>query len=199
MTILYVVNDKLYVNITNRCPCACIFCIRNNGDSAYGSDSLWLDNEPTEQQIIDEFSKYNLSEYKEIVFCGFGEPLERVDTVVNVGKYLKSITQTPIRVNTNGLSDLINDKPTAHLLKDVIDVVSISLNAGSAEEYLRVTQPCFGLKAFDDMLKFAMECKQYVPKVMFSVVDVITKDEINRCKDISHRMGIELRIRKYDA
>ena len=199
MTILYVVEDKLYVNITNRCPCACIFCIRNNGDGAYGSDSLWLDNEPTDEQIIADFEKYDLSKYKEIVFCGYGEPLERLDTIVNVGKYLKTITKTPLRINTNGLSDLINEKPTAQYLKDVIDIVSISLNAGTPDEYLRVTQPCFGIKSFEAMLKFAEDCKKAVPRVLFTVVDVISKDEINRCKALASKMGIELRIRKYDG
>lgn len=199
MTILYVVEDKLYVNITNRCPCACIFCIRNNGDGAYGSDSLWLDNEPTDEQIIADFEKYDLSKYKEIVFCGYGEPLERLDTIVNVGKYLKTITKTPLRINTNGLSDLINEKPTAQSLKDIIDIVSISLNAGTPDEYLRVTQPCFGIKSFEAMLKFAEDCKKAVPRVLFTVVDVISKDEINRCKALASKMGIELRIRKYDG
>lgn len=199
MTILYVVGDKLYVNITNRCPCACIFCIRNNSDGAYGSDSLWLDNEPTDQQIITEFEKYDLTQYREIVFCGYGEPLERLDTILEVGRHLKTITKTPLRINTNGLSDLIHERPTAQDLKGIIDIVSVSLNAGTPSEYLRVTQPSFGCKSFEAMLKFAEDCKKYVPKVIFTVVDVISKDEINRCRELSGKMGIDLRVRKYDG
>ncbi len=199
MTILYIVEDKLYVNITNRCPCACIFCIRNNGDGAYGSDSLWLENEPSDEKITEEFGKYDLSKFREIVFCGFGEPMERLDTIVNVGKYLKSVTKTPLRINTNGLSDLINEKTTAQELEGIIDTVSISLNAGTPEEYQRVTQPCFGIKSFEAMLKFANDCKRFVPKVIFTVVDVISKEEIARCRELSAKMGIELRVRKYNS
>ncbi|MEG0615392.1 MAG: TIGR04100 family radical SAM protein [Oscillospiraceae bacterium] len=199
MTILYTVGKKIYVNITNRCPCNCTFCIRNNGDGAYGSDSLWLEHEPSFEEVVAEFSKYNLSDFVEIVFCGFGEPLERIEDVSRLGKYLKTITKTPIRINTNGLSDLIHEKPTASLLDGAIDIVSISLNAGTKAGYLEVTRPSFGEKSFDAMLKFAEDCKKFVPNVMFTVVDVISKEEISSCKEISEKLGIPLRIRKYDA
>lgn len=199
MTILYVVKDKLYVNITNRCPCNCTFCIRNNGDGAYGSDSLWLETEPTEEQIIAEFGKYDLSAYREIVFCGYGEPMERAEVLVNVSKWLKTVTKTPLRINTNGLSDLINGKPTAKMLSEVMDIISISLNAPTAGEYNEVSRPKFGMDSFPALLKFAEECKKYAPKVMFSVVDVITKEQIARCQELSDKMGIELRVRAYDS
>ncbi len=198
MTILYEIENKLYINLTNKCPCDCIFCIRNNGDGAYGSDSLWLEKDPTAQQTIDELKRKQLDNYEEIIFCGFGEPLEALDVLLEVAEYLKSVTKTPVRINTNGLSDIINGKPTAHLLEGLIDIVSISLNAGSENEYLRVTQPCFGKQSFQSMLKFAEDCKKYVPKVKFSVVDVISQEEIAKCKEISKNLGIELRVRKYD-
>lgn len=199
MTILYPVGDKLYVNLTNRCPCACTFCIRNNGDGAYGSGSLWLENEPTEAQVLEEFNKFDLGKYREIVFCGFGEPTERLDAVVSIGKYLKAATRIPVRLNTNGLSDLIHERPTACELEGAVDTVSVSLNAGSPAEYLRVTQPCFGPKSYDAMLKFASDCKKYVPRVLFTVVDVIGKEEVARCRELSAKLGIELRVRKYDS
>lgn len=198
MTILYEIGDKLYLNLTNKCPCDCIFCIRNNGEGAYGSDSLWLENDPTAEQTIAELSQKDLDSYSEIIFCGYGEPLEALDVLIEVAKYLKANTKTKIRINTNGLSDLIHGKPTAHLLKGLIDIASISLNAGSESEYMRVTQPCFGKQSFEAMLKFAEECKGIIPKVIFSVVDVIPPEEIEQCKEISKNMGIPLRIRKYD-
>ena len=198
MTILYEIENSLYLNITNKCPCECIFCIRNNGEGAYGSDSLWLEKEPTASQTIDELKEKDLDSYKEIIFCGFGEPLEALDVLLEVSKFLKENTKTPIRINTNGLSDLIHGKATAHLLEGLIDVVSISLNAGSISEYLCVTQPCFGKPSFEAMLKFAEECKKYVKKVKFSLVDVISPEEIKLSQDIADKMGIELRIRKYE-
>ncbi len=199
MTILYEVGKNLYINITNRCPCACVFCIRNNGEGAYGSDSLWLEREPSDDEIISELGKTDLSKYNEIVFCGFGEPLERLETVVKVGKYLKSVSKTPVRLNTNGLSDLIHQRPTAKELEGAVDIVSVSLNAGSAEEYFKVTRPRFGIGSFDALIKFAKDCKNYVPKVVFTVVDVIPEEEIEKCRGISRDTGIELKIRKYNS
>lgn len=199
MTILYEVEKNLYLNLTNKCPCDCIFCIRNNGDSAYGSDSLWLEKDPTAEQVISELKEKNLNSYKEIIYCGFGEPLEALDVLIEVSKYLKASTKTPIRLNTNGLSDLIHGKPTAHLLKGLVDIVSISLNAGSESEYNRVSQPSFGNPSFKAMLKFAEECKTFIPTVSFSVVNIISTEEIDKCKEISEKMGIKLRIRKYEG
>jgi len=198
MTILYEIENKLYINLTNKCPCDCVFCIRNNNDGAYGSDSLWLEKDPTAEQTTAELSQKDLDSYKEIVFCGFGEPLEALDVLISVSEFLKSKTKTPIRINTNGLSDLIHGKPTAHLLEGLVDIISISLNAGSVSEYMRITQPSFGKPSFEAMLKFAEDCKKYIKTVKFSVVDVISPEEIQLCKGISQRMGIKLRVRKYD-
>ena len=199
MTILYEVNNKAYLNITNKCPCACVFCIRNNGDGAYGSDSLWLEHEPDFEEIKAAIDEADIQKYSEIVFCGYGEPTEKLDLLLKTADYIKSLCDIPIRINTNGLSDLINNKPTAQLLKNRADIVSISLNASNPEEYAKVSNSCFGGKSFDALLKFAEGCKKTVPKVIFTVVDVISEEEIERCKELSNRMGIELRVRKYDS
>ncbi|MFA5658561.1 MAG: TIGR04100 family radical SAM protein [Oscillospiraceae bacterium] len=198
MTILYEIGNKLYLNLTNKCPCDCIFCIRNNGDGAYGSDSLWLENDPTAEQVISELKMKDLNSYEEIVFCGFGEPFEALEILLEAARFLKTVTAMPLRINTNGLSDMIHQRPTAQLLEGIIDVVSVSLNAGSEEEYLRVTRPSFGKKAFEAMIKFAVDCKKYVGKVVFSVVDILPEKELELCRKISDETGIPLRIRKYD-
>ena len=197
-TILYEIDNKLYLNLTNKCPCDCIFCIRNNGDGAYGSDSLWLQNDPTAENTIDELKEKDLNKYEEIIFCGYGEPMEALDVLLEVAKYLKSVTKTPLRINTNGLSDLIHGKPTANLLEGLIDVVSISLNAGTESEYLRVTQPSFGKPSFEAMQKFIIDAKKYVPLVKTTVVNVISKEEIELAKQLAKKLDVELRIREYD-
>ena len=196
MTILYEVGEGLYVNLTNKCPCACTFCIREEGDGAYGSDSLWLQHEPSYEEIIEAFNKVDLAKYKEIVFCGYGEPLTRVDTIVEVCDYIHSVCDLKIRVNTNGLGDLIHGKAIEPLLKGKIDVVSISLNAPNAEDYVKVTRPRFGLKSFEAMLHFASECKQYVPEVVFTVVDCIPKEQIEASRKIAEEIGVSFRIRE---
>lgn len=198
MTILYEVGNNLYVNITNKCPCACTFCIRKNGDGAYGSDSLWLDHEPSEAEIIAEFDKRNLGDYSQIVFCGYGEPLQRADLLVKICRYLKGKNSPPIRINTNGLADLINHKSVAPMLKDCVDIVSISLNAGTEKGYCEVTRPSFK-GAYDAMLRFAEDCKKYVPQIMFTVVDVISPEEIELARQRAESMNIKFRVRKYDC
>ena len=199
LTFVYAVHDNLYINLTNRCPCRCTFCIRQFGDGAYGSDSLWLEREPSCEEIFAEFDKYDLSEYSEIVFCGYGEPMERAEDVSFIGKELKKrYPEIKIRLNTNGLSDKIHSKSTAYLLEDAVDIVSISLNSGNSEDYMKVTRPKWE-DSFNAMLKFAEDCKKYVPQVMFTVVDVISEKEINDSKAVSERLGIPLRIRKYDT
>ena len=66
MTISYEVGSNLYLNLTNKCPCSCTFCIRNHADGAYGSDPLWLAHEPTWDEIIMNLRKRDLKKYKEI-------------------------------------------------------------------------------------------------------------------------------------
>lgn len=198
LTFVYKVHGNLYVNLTNKCPCACTFCIRNNGDGAYGSDSLWLEREPTAAEVIEAVAGYNEDSYDEIVFCGYGEPTEKLDVLLEVAKELKSRYKKIVRLNTNGLGSRINGKNIAPLLGDAVDIVSVSMNAGSSEEYNRLCRPKWD-DGFDEMLHFASECKKYVPKVMFSVVDVIPAEEIERCRSIADRLGIYLRVRKYDS
>lgn len=199
MTILYPVGEHLYVNLTNRCPCSCTFCIRQNGDGAYGSDSLWLEHEPDLEEVKAAFSAWKLSEFTELVFCGYGEPTEALLLLCEAARYAKSLPDCPpIRLNTNGLSDLIHKVPTAHYLQGLIDTVSISLNAGTEAEYLAVTRPKWQ-NAFSAMQKFAVDCKQYVSRVMFTVVDVIPKEEIDAAQAVADSLGIPLRVRKYDS
>lgn len=198
MTILYEVGNNLYVNITNRCPCACTFCIRNNGDGAYGSDSLWLDREPTLEEVISAFKQRDLSKYNEVVFCGYGEPLERIDIVVQTCKYLRENSNCKIRINTNGLANLIHNRNVIPELKDCFDTISISLNAGCEESYLKVTRPKFKEGSYHAMLDFARQCKSIAPRVVFSVVDVISKKEIELSQSVADTLGIPLRVRKYD-
>lgn len=199
MTITYPVTTGLYVNITNRCPCACTFCIRNKKDHVFESDSLWLEREPTVQEICDSLDTWDLAKYEEVVFCGFGEPTERLYDLLEVAKYIKSKSDIRIRINTNGLADLIWEKSTAPKLKGLIDAVSISLNATNKEDYLEVVRPKFGIESFDAMLQFTKDCTEYVPSVMMTVVDVVTtKEEQEKCREICESVGAIFRVRPYN-
>lgn len=200
MTISYEVGNNLYLNLTNKCPCACTFCIRNSADGAYGSDPLWLEHEPTIEEIMAELNSRDLDKYTEIVFCGYGEPTCRLDTVIAVADELKARPSCPLlRINTNGLSDLINGKPTAESLCNVMDIISISLNAGTKDEYMKVTRPKYP-EAFEAMQKFTSDCvKTNSAQVIMSVVDVIPPEQIQASREIAEKIGAVLRIRSYES
>ena len=199
MTILYEVHTGLYVNLTNKCPCRCTFCLRQekNSKSLYGD--LWLEREPSVEEIIEEFKKRDLSKYTEIVFCGFGEPTQRLYDVFEVCDFLRTITDLPIRINTNGMADLIHKKPTAEDFKGRIDVVSISLNTPNKERFYELTQNIFGPDAFDAIIKFSGDVKPYVKEVVLSTVSTtITEAEEKECARIADELGVTYRIRPFE-
>ena len=154
MTITYPVHNGIYVNMTNRCPCACTFCLRKQSDHVYGSDSLWLEREPTVEEVCESIDKWDLSKYSEIVFCGYGEPTMRLDDLLKVAAYIKSKSNIPLRINTNGLADLIAGEKVAHKLEGLIDTVSVSLNATNKEDYFKLVRPKFGIDSYAAMLTF---------------------------------------------
>ena len=200
MTITYAGRNSIYVNMTNRCPCACTFCLRHNKDYVFNSDSLWLDREPTVEEVCESIKAWDLQKYEEIVFCGYGEPTERLPDLLEVAKFIRANSNIHIRINTNGLADLIWNKSTAPMLKGLIDSVSISLNAINKEEYLKVVRPKFGIGSYDAMLKFTKECTEYVPSVVMTVVDVVTsKQEQEACRQICQSVGATLRIRPFEG
>ena len=200
MTITYPVNKGLYINMTNRCPCSCTFCLRHNADGVYGSDSLWLDREPTVQEVCDSVDTWDLSQFSEVVFCGYGEPTERLEDLLLVAKHIKAKGNIPIRINTNGLADLIWEKQTAPELKGLVDTVSISLNTPSKEDYLKVVRPKFGAQSYDAMLRFAKDCTANVPNVVMTVVDVVTsQEEQEQCRKICEGIGAKLRVRPFEG
>lgn len=199
MTVTYEGRNAIYVNITNRCPCACVFCLRHNKDHVFNADSLWLEREPTVKEICDSIDAWELTKYDELVFCGYGEPTERLDDLLAVAAYVKERGNVKIRINTNGLADLIHGEKTARKLKGLIDTVSISLNATNKEDYLRLVRPKFGIGSYDAMLSFAKDCTEYVPEVVMTVVDVVTsKEEQEKSRKICESIGATLRIRPYE-
>ena len=196
--ILYEYGDQLYVNLTNRCPCRCDFCIRGKTDGLGTADSLWLDHDTSAQEVIAALEGRELARYQEVVFCGYGEPFCALEVLLKVCRWLREHTRLRTRINTNGLGDLIHGKKVAPLLKGHVDVVSISLNAPNAEEYNAVTRPKFGIKSFDAMLQFAKDCKQEGIDTRLTVVDVIGKEAVEQSQKLADSIGIPLRVRVYE-
>ena len=204
MTIIYPEYNGLYINLTNRCPCACTFCIRQKsiGAEFENVDTLWLEREPTAQEVIaaikEEADTDRFKTYKEIVFCGYGEPTEALDVMLEVAAFIKANFTLPVRLNTNGLGDLVNNKPIAPLLAGKIDVVSISLNSSDPKIYESVVRPKFKEKAFPAMLEFARQAASAGIKVtMSTVATTITKEDEEKCTRLCTELGVTHRVRKY--
>lgn len=199
MTITYEGRNSIYINMTNRCPCACTFCLRHNDDHVFNSGSLWLEREPSVKEVCNSLDTWDLSKYDEVVFCGYGEPTERLDDLLQVAAYVRSKSNVSIRINTNGLADLIAKEKVAHKLYGLIDTVSISLNATNKDDYFKIVRPKFGIDSYDAMLDFTRDCTKYVPNVIMTVVDVVTsKEEQEKSKEICKLVGATLRIRPYE-
>ncbi len=195
MTITYAVGNSLYINITNRCSNACDFCVRSHGEELYGD--LWLDREPTKEEILSDILARNLSAYDELVFCGFGEPTERLDDMLWVCRKVKAEKDVKIRLNTNGHADLINGRDTTPEFEGCFDSVSISLNCADAKSYQAVCHSRYGEESFDALITFAANLKKYVPSVKFSVVrGSIPDKDIDICQTIADNAGIPLRVRE---
>lgn len=197
MTIFYKFDGKMYINITNGCPCDCVFCIRKNGDSIEDNDSLWLEHEPSFEEICAAFERFDKAGIEEAVFCGYGEPTVRADMLLKTAEYIKANSAMKIRVNTNGLVRLIHKGFDVTRFKGVVDSFSISLNAPNAKRYNDVTRPSFGKAAFDEMLKFSADVRDLGIKTSFTVVDVISDEEISECEKLAADMKIPLRVRGY--
>jgi TatD family-associated radical SAM protein len=186
------------VNLTNRCPCACTFCLRKNAEGVYGSDSLWLEREPSTEEVVADLGKWDFSKFREVVFCGYGEPTERLDVLLAAAAQLKARDPSlRVRVNTNGLSDLVNGRPTAALFSGKVDCLSISLNTDDPAEYLALCRPSFGAAAYPAMLAFARDAAKAVPEVVMTVVGEPVTDTAKqaRCRAVAESLGARLRVR----
>ena len=193
---LYALDGNLYVNLTNKCSNGCDFCVRNERDSYYGHN-LWLRNgDPTVDKVIAAANGMDLSKYKEVVFCGFGEPTYKVNEMVQLCDFFHGKGMTT-RLNTNGQGNLINKRDIVPDLKGKLDLVNISLNFSCAEKYQPVCRSQFGLSGFEGILEFARQCRRNDVNCRFSIVDCIGEDEVEACKRLAESMHIPLYIRDY--
>lgn len=193
-TYVYKVDDNLYINLTNRCSNRCEFCVRYYDKPVYGD--LWIGHEPTAQEVIDILDKcYNLADYREIVFCGFGEPTYRFDAIEKISEYIHS-KGAKTRINTNGQANEILGEDITERIVKCIDTINVSLNATDAEKYDKICHSQFGLRAFDIMLDFAKKCVEHGGNVVLSIVDCVGEEEIAKAGKIAEKIGAKLRVRE---
>lgn len=197
MTITYEIENSLYLNITNRCTNHCTFCVRNNAAGVVDGLNLWLEREPTVDEVLVNISKLEISKYQEFVFCGYGEPLMRTYDLIEICKKLKDSYEMPIRLNTNGQANLINGRDITPLLEGLVDTISISLNAKDKQGYQALCLSDFGETAFEGILDFTAKCQKHIPHVVLSVVDLISREDIQACKQIAEGIGVNFRVRHF--
>lgn len=197
--IIYTLEGGVYLNITNKCPCNCAFCIRSKGDAVGEAEKLWFDKEPDFDEIKEAVDTFDFLKVDSAVFCGYGEPTNAYDNLIKTAEYLKSVNpDIKLRLNTNGLSDLINNKPTAKELSLLFDCISVSLNEPTSEKYDKITRNIYKGRAFEAMLKFTKDCVKYCKKVRMTVVDVITDEEIEESRKVCEETGAEFVVRSFE-
>jgi len=199
--IAYPIGNSLYLNLTNRCMNDCTFCIRKKAPLFNQEHALWLEHEPTAEEVIKAIGDPN--KYEQIVFCGYGEPLIRLDVIKKIAADQKSKIQTSksqpktiIRLDTNGQANLFWGRNILPELKGLIDSITISLNAENEKAYDKLCRSVFGKAAYPAILEFIKEAKKYIPRVEASVVD---RPGINKaaCKKIVAKLGVHFRLRPY--
>jgi TatD DNase family protein len=188
----YKIHNSLYLNITNRCTNHCTFCPKFE-DLTLKGHNLALDREPTPQELLAAVGEP--PEIDEIVFCGFGEPLIRLDVVLQVARELKKLGYR-IRVNTDGQANLVHGRNILPELAGLVDCISVSLNASDASTYQRLCNSPYGEESFQAVCDFIQQAPAFIPRVVASAVTVDGVD-IAACRALAESLGAEFRVREY--
>ena len=194
-TIIYEAHGNLYLNITNRCTADCIFCVKRYSDGVYGYN-LRLSGEPELNDIIKALSKADLSKYREVVFTGLGEPLTRLDEVLEITKWL-TVRGVHVRLDTTGHASVMY--PERNVAQELADsgmkAISISLNAHNAETYNQLCNPKFK-NVYEKMLEFAHDVSKAGIELRFTVVNLPSVD-IEKCAEIAKEYCADFKVRGY--
>ncbi len=191
--IAYSIRDSLYLNVTNRCTNACSFCVKFRSDFVKGH-MLRLDHEPTVEEIENAIG--DPSAYREVVFCGYGEPLQRLEVVKEVSAWIK-LNNGRVRINTNGHANMIYRRDVLPELEGLVDVISVSLDAQDAATYDRICKPLYP-NAYQEVIAFIKRAKEVIPEVHVTVVELEGVDT-EKCRKLAEGLGVKFRLRKYDV
>lgn len=193
--ILYFLGNNLYLNITNRCTNRCVFCIKNFTDKV-GNKTLLLNKEPLSKDIIESLKTIELVKFDEIVFCGFGEPLIRIEIVKEVAKFIKrNFPQSFIRIDTNGHGNIFNNRNILPEISPYIDAISVSLNAENDIKYEKLCRPMFQ-NAYNYVIDFISQATFYIKDVTLSVVNIESVD-LDKCQEIAKNLKVKFKIREF--
>ena len=204
--LVYLLDGKIYINLTNRCTNDCIFCLRKDKDDVVGQ-TLWLDNEnSTAKDVIEQFElkknelvNVHHAPFAEVIFCGYGEPMLKFDVLKQVAEYIKKqYPKTKIRVNTNGHANYVYKKNIVPECKGLIDEFSVSLNGATKEEYNELSQPKFD-QAYEEVKKFIKACSDENISVVASIVEGYKGKhlDLNKCEKMANELGAKFRVREW--
>ena len=201
--LVYELDGKFYINLTNKCTNDCIFCLRKDKDDVKGQ-TLWLDDENcTAQDVIVQFEEILRqkpdNDNSEVIFCGYGEPLLKLDVLKGVAKYIKEkYPQTKIRINTSGHANYVYKRDIVPELKGLIDTISVSLNGESSSEYDELSKPVFE-GAYNEVKKFIKSCSDNGFETVASVVEGYKGRHLNlnKCEQIATDLGAKFRVREW--
>ncbi len=195
--IAYRIRNSLYLNITNQCTLACVFCPKFD-DWMVKGHYLKNDGEPTEAEILDAVDAMGgPALYQEVVFCGFGESTLRLDLLKSVAKKMKE-RGARIRLDTEGLANLVHRRNVLPELAGLVDAVSVSLNAPDAKTYAKVCPSKFGEEAYPAVKEFIQEAKKHIPDVTASAVGLPNMDTAAIQSIAEKELGVKFRLRPYD-
>ena len=192
--ISYQIGDRLYLNITDRCTLECRFCPKTRGEPHVQGYDLGLSHRPTTEEIIASIG--DPSRYAEVVFCGFGEPTMRLKVLLEVAHWVKA-RGGRVRVNTDGLANLVHKDDTLPLLAECVDALSVSMNAQNAEVYEEHCQPALP-GSYEKMLEFLREAPRYIPDVTATAIEGLPGVDIVACEQLATELGVKFRRRTLD-
>lgn len=189
MVYTYQIGESIHINMTNKCHNNCIHCIKRTQNGFGGIESLILKKEPTPQEVIKELETYDSSEYKEVVFSGFGDPLSRPNEMLTICELIKDTMPIKIRVNTMGLCDLISDVPISPKLFGLVDEVCVFLYAATAKDYNQKCKPHHEEEAYNAIFRFIWDAKKSVPHVTICASEDMSEKDIESCRETAQSLN----------
>lgn len=194
-SIVYKIKRSLYINLTNECTLSCVFCGKRKSYFVKGHN-LKLEREPSVEEVLKELNSYKRDSFDEVVFCGYGEPLLKLEKVKRIAKRLKAMG-IRTRIDTDGLANLIYRRNIPPELSGLIDCVSVSLNAPDEETYSRICPSPYGKEAWRSACEFVKESTKYIPEVVITAVSLPSISESDM-EEVARKLGAKFRMRKYN-
>ncbi len=197
--LVYLLDGKVYINLTNSCTNNCIFCIRDIKDDVVGANLFLNSENVSADDVIKQLEAIKDKLSDEIIFCGYGEPMLKLDVLKQVAKYIKDrYPNKKLRVNTNGHANFVYKRNVVPELKGLIDEFSVSLNGENEQEYNELSVPNFA-GAYEETKKFIKACADENIAVTATIVEGYKDRHLNlkKCEEIAKSLGAKFRVREW--